>query len=351
MKNKSFLIIIIQSLLILILIWLLILLSKDELLESNELEDEVIVDYTLNEDGLIYVVLSEAVEKNSYIETSLIKKTNFKKEISSHGKIINTNELIESKKLIKKNNFLINKINSQIQEETEHLEKFIKLNKDNKNISDTVVHEQEIIVNNLKNEYGIIKNDLETLKNSIQYNWGEYFRNLITKKSIDKHCLFINKCSLAQITIDQQKFIGEIPKTVSLISTNNQINYLGEYLGPSPRLEKAIQGNGFYFLIRDFSLPSESKMIVKLAEKNSNNNYLFIPKNAVIWSHGKPWVYIREADSPKFLRKPLKNPHETENGWLVIEDNIIENQLLVTDGAQLLLSEEFKYQIKNENED
>jgi hypothetical protein len=42
---------------------------------------------------------------------------------------------------------------------------------------------------------------------------------------------------------------------------------------------------------------------------------------------------------------------ETENGWIILEDNLKYNELVVVDGAQLLLSEEFKYQIKNENED
>ena len=35
----------------------------------------------------------------------------------------------------------------------------------------------------------------------------------------------------------------------------------------------------------------------------------------------------------------------------MIENQIKENDLIVINGAQLLLSEEFKYQIKNENDD
>jgi len=42
---------------------------------------------------------------------------------------------------------------------------------------------------------------------------------------------------------------------------------------------------------------------------------------------------------------------EIDGGWIIKEGIIIENDKIVVDGAQLLLSEEFKYQIKNENED
>ena len=79
---------------------------------------------------------------------------------------------------------------------------------------------------------------------------------------------------------------------------------------------------------------------------------LFIPSKSVVWSSGKPWVFIKkDGDESIFLRKPLINPLETENGWIILEDNLKNNELVVVDGAQLLLSEEFKYQIKNENED
>ena len=41
----------------------------------------------------------------------------------------------------------------------------------------------------------------------------------------------------------------------------------------------------------------------------------------------------------------------SENGWIVPKGKINVDDQIVTNGAQLLLSEEFKYQIKNENED
>jgi hypothetical protein len=41
----------------------------------------------------------------------------------------------------------------------------------------------------------------------------------------------------------------------------------------------------------------------------------------------------------------------SENGWIVPKGKINVDDEIVTNGAQLLLSEEFKYQIKNENED
>ena len=78
--------------------------------------------------------------------------------------------------------------------------------------------------------------------------------------------------------------------------------------------------------------------------------YLAIPKEAVIWNSGQAWVYVQSSEN-KFFRKSIETNTESSNGWIVKENQIKENDLIVINGAQLLLSEEFKYQIKNENDD
>ena len=58
-----------------------------------------------------------------------------------------------------------------------------------------------------------------------------------------------------------------------------------------------------------------------------------------------------QSSENKFFRKSIETNTESSNGWIVKENQIKENDLIVINGAQLLLSEEFKYQIKNENDD
>jgi hypothetical protein len=55
----------------------------------------------------------------------------------------------------------------------------------------------------------------------------------------------------------------------------------------------------------------------------------------------------------QFIRKPISTDTEVDSGnssgWF--NQGIDKNSEVVISGAQLLLSEEFKYLIKNENED
>ena len=74
MKNKSLIIIVIQAVMIVMLVWIILILGRDEFIEEELDNDEgVIVDYTRSIDDLTYVTLPLAVEKNSGITTIQIQ--------------------------------------------------------------------------------------------------------------------------------------------------------------------------------------------------------------------------------------------------------------------------------------
>ena len=82
--------------------------------------------------------------------------------------------------------------------------------------------------------------------------------------------------------------------------------------------------------------------------KNTQSNGVVIPSSAVVWYAGTPWAYFKEVDN-QFIRKPISAEAEVDTGWF--NSTFDADSVVVVKGAQLLLSEEFKYLIKNENDD
>ena len=107
-----------------------------------------------------------------------------------------------------------------------------------------MVHEQEILVNNLNNEYSITESELQSIKNSVRYNWGEYFVKLITNEN-RKNCLIMNQCSLAHVTIDRKKFDQKLPNSISLFNTNDQTGYQGSLIGALTETKSIHPGRKF----------------------------------------------------------------------------------------------------------
>ncbi len=69
-----------------------------------------------------------------------------------------------------------------------------------------------------------------------------------------------------------------------------------------------------------------------------------IPDSAVVWLDGKAWAYVQQGRG-HFIRKEVATDHPVGKGWFVTKI-FMDGDSIVVQGAQLLLSEEFRTQIQ-----
>ena len=346
---------------IITLVWIIFLIGSDKILlnsDINEEEDdeEIIIDYTELIDGLTYVRLPLAVVKNSGITTQPLIISSEISDVFSYGEVVNLTDLFTKKNNLANQFRKKIKLENKLEGELDILKKLISLNKDNKNISDNVILEKEGDIDILQNDLAIINNDISNIIINTEHKWGEFFgKHIALEKNTIAKKLFDNKYRLINITIPSAKLATEMPKTINVFLPHDSKNiYKANFISDAPSSNISLQGKSFFYVVEnnDIKLGSKIKADITKINNQVKRKKLFIPSESVVWSSGKPWVFIKkDGDANIFLRKPLINPLETENGWIILEDNLKNNELVVVDGAQLLLSEEFKYQIKNENED
>ncbi len=72
-----------------------------------------------------------------------------------------------------------------------------------------------------------------------------------------------------------------------------------------------------------------------------------VPNSAVVWLDGRAWAYLQK-DRERFIRQEVVTNHPGGKGWFVTK-NFQAGDYVVVQGAQLLLSEEFRAQIKIED--
>lgn len=118
-------------------------------------------------------------------------------------------------------------------------------------------------------------------------------------------------------------------------------------IGRSPQAVPGLQGDAWLLAAPPGGLPAGARVRL-LADSARAIAGVRIPPSAVVRFGGKAWVYVQVAPD-QFERRPLGTERPLADG-LFSEALTVETQL-VTGGAQLLLSEEFKFQIKNENTD
>jgi len=360
MKNKTTIVIVAQIIIIIILIWVIVLLGKKNIIgiQSDEVEseEEIIIDYTTVINGIKQIQLPTSVEKNSNIQYIKLKQTQINQKKLNYGIVQNMGPLVSKRTNLARVNQLTEKLKNKIQIEKKLLEALKVLNKDNKNISDLTISKKEIEISDLENQKNIYEYEKTSILSNIKQEWGPFFVSANKNKNNLLNRILKNKNQLISLSVTQSSREELPPKSIVIIpSISNTSLVEASFLSSSPMVNPSIVGKNFFYYTKNNKLTIGERISAYVSQSNYKQNHLLVPNSAVIWSNGQPWAYIRIKSNGNFERRSLQGMREaengSENGWIVPEGKIKIDDDIVTNGAQLLLSEEFKYQIKNENED
>jgi len=122
-----------------------------------------------------------------------------------------------------------------------------------------------------------------------------------------------------------------------------------DFISPAPQTDPVVQGETYFFRASAQSLRSEMVVEVRVASAADARQGIIVPHESVVWYAGGAWVYLR-ADEDHFVRRAIPTAEETTTGWFVA-DALKPGDELVLGGAQMLLSEEFRWQIRGDDDD
>ncbi len=131
-----------------------------------------------------------------------------------------------------------------------------------------------------------------------------------------------------------------------VLASAESLSISAQWLGPAPNVDPQMQGQGFLFLVKRNSqrLAPGSAASGYLQSEGEAVSGCIVPDSAVVRHAGSGWVYLQTGQDT-FTRREIALDHRLEDGWFV-STGVAANQRVVVQGAQVLLSEEQKYQIK-----
>jgi hypothetical protein len=367
MNKKLGLIIGVQALLIVALFWVLIFYAKDEYeAYQNSHEDEIATpDHISEKDGFKIVSLSAATQQNSGITTAKLASSSFAGTIKSIGAVIPIDGLIEAKANYLRAKSEIALARAASGNNSQQYQRLKLLNEDDKNVSDKVVQDALVAVNGDKAKISASELQLSNLQNAVKLQWGETLSNIVFSDKLAPHLanLLNRKNVLVQVSLPPESSSPTIGSTLNLSPLNTSSIIKAIYVSPAAQSDANGYGKTFYYSAPAEQLRIGMRVIAEAdassskTTSNKNNTGVVIPNQAIVWFGGKPWAYFKQgknkAGDDQFMRKPISTDTEVsagiDSGWL--NQDIDSQSEVVVSGAQLLLSEEFKNQIKNENDD
>jgi hypothetical protein len=352
-NKKAALIIGLQALLIVILFWMLVFYGKDEYEDFRTEQEEEIesIDRVTEEEGVSIVSLSPAVQKNSGISTAPVSTMSYQDEIKSFGTVVPIDTLIEAKTKLLNLSAEIASLKAGSQQHQAQYQRLKTLNADDKNVSDFAVQQALALVNADKANINSKSLALRNLQSNIRLKWGTSLAKMILSNQPSPllKSLLNRKNALIQVSLP---FSASDPKSgdiVEITPLNGTQPIKATYVSAATQADSNGAGKTFYYSAPADNLRIGMRVAVEASEnKSARANGIVIPSSAVVWYAGTPWAYFKH-ENDQFIRKPISAETEVDTGWF--NQGFDENSEVVVRGAQLLLSEEFKYLIKNENDD
>ena len=140
--------------------------------------------------------------------------------------------------------------------------------------------------------------------------------------------------------------ITDVPRAARLLVMGREAQPIETTrISASADADARTQAQGYMILVDKPPFPLRPGMALtawlELPEKPRAG--FLLPRSAVLRHDGRIWVFMQE-ESEKFVRKPIVLDSPTEKGWLISADGggVKADDLIVVEGAQVLLSEEMK---------
>ena len=193
-----------------------------------------------------------------------------------------------------------------------------------------------------------LKLQKQNLLSVIRHQWGQVItEDLVNNQELIKH-LFDSRHSLLLVTVPVDFAGSRALQTLTIdADTLHQTNLPIEYVSPSP-LNTTVNGIG-YFYIAHTTLPFNRRINTWLTIDHSGKQGVWIPDNAVVWLNNRPWVYV-QLDDNLFQRRLMNSDYRQMQQWFV-SNRFKTGERVVVTGPATLLSEEFRSQIPEEDDD
>jgi hypothetical protein len=238
----------------------------------------------------------------------------------------------------------VEKAQASLEATSREYQRLSALNKEDKNVSDKAVEAAEVT----------FRSDQTTLRNANQLlalsglpgrqNWGPVVGGWIEHGSAQLEAVLAGRTRLLQATPPEG---ANVPHRLSLKTGQQTIE--ARLLSQLPRVDPRFQTPSYLYSVPASSGVIPGMNVIAFAVEGSLEPGVVIPDRAVLWWQGKSWVYLETARGV-FVRRETSLTSPLGDGWF-IQRGFAPGDRVVVEGAQQLLSEEFRRENENSVKD
>ncbi len=298
--------------------------------------------------GQTVIKLDDKAQQYSGLQTLKLKPATYQAEFTAYGKVLAIQPLLE----------LRHRYLTAISERNAAQAKF-KQSEQSINRQQTLYREGISAKRNLEvqqAQWQIDRAQLEAshfqdqlIKEEAQQLWGKSLSAYALASDTKKlDALLSGQQKLLQITLPSNQQLSDDTKTILIAATGNRGKAeSAELISVAPQTDVSSQGSSYFFKTQAKNLGIGMTVTAWIPEQNAPMAGVIIPKSALLWSMDQAFVYVK-TDEETFSRRLIDHYSISNDGYFVSEALKPDEELVIT-GGQMLLSEEMRGQIPDED--
>ncbi len=180
-------------------------------------------------------------------------------------------------------------------------------------------------------------------------SWGQTLTDWALFASSDKLSVFLSgQQTLLQINVPTHHQLADnVPAIFVGPSGDRSKAQQAEWVSVSPQTDTNAQGAAYFFQTAGKTIKPGMSISAWIPMAEQGLAGVIVPKSAVCWLLGQAFVYLKTSGET-FGRRAIGGYATTADGYFV-NDALTPGEEIVTTGAQMLLSEEMRGQIPDDD--
>ena len=313
---------------------------------ANEAERERPVKAPLRvstETGALVITVDDITQQQSGIETATLEPALHQEQLRAYGTVLDLQPLTDLSNNYVNAKALLKTIQAKLFASQGAFERAQKLYQDQQNMSAAQLQAAEATYRGDQATLAASQSQLRTLNATVDQNWGPVLGQALMTEAPMVRRLIERRDFLVQLTLPPGVSIDKAPETASA-EVNNGRRVQLKYVSAATKTDAKIQGLSFFYLAPADSGLLPGLNVLAFLPSGTPVTGEIIPQSAVVWLQGNAWAYLRTG--PKtFTRREIQTDLPAPRGGYIVKGWPTDAPL-VTQGAQALLSEEFRAQIQ-----
>ena len=305
--------------------------------ESHRAVSQGLPPTTIATRGLQVIVLGQALQAQAGIRTQTLVPARYRSQVRAYGLVLDPQPLLALRASYATALGQLGVARAVATTSQREYERLRLLNRDDQNVSIKTVQAAQGAYQSAQARLAAALTNVANLQQTAITQWGPVLARWVLHHATGPLTrLFNGQDALLLVTLPPGLALPSMP-TVVQVDNGNVPAAAATLVSASPQGDPSIQGETYFYLMPAHEVRMGMRVAVDVPLVGQTRQGAMVPDSAVLWYAGQAWVYL-QSNAEHFVRHRVSTQAPVRGDWF--ETDLRPGQRVVTQGAQLLLSQE-----------